>query len=226
MAARRDLMARLLADEGYPCHFGVRGQKAGNNWYAVVDETAGGAAGVAALAATIREFQRVAWSGPKRQSLIVFAGPPDPRPDLGRDTARFWTLLSALTAADDQPWPENRTRDEKDPQWQWCFAGEPWFVFAGSPAYRARRSRDLGPCLTLVFQVRRVFEGLSGSTPAGQAAKAQVRDGLLRYDTVEPHPHLGDPLHSSVFKWRQYVLPDDQRILPEQGCPFTAGTAG
>jgi FPC/CPF motif-containing protein YcgG len=186
----------------------------------MVDESRGSPYGLAVLAATLREFQQVAWRGPKRQSLIVFVGPPDPRPDLDRDTTRFWALMSGLAEADDQPWPQGGTRDEKDPKWQWCFAGEPWFVFAGSPAYRNRRSRNFGPCLTLVFQVHRVFEGLSGSSPAGRAAKARVRERLVDYDTIGPHPHLGDPRHSSEFKWRQYMLPDDEQILPERACPF------
>jgi uncharacterized protein len=213
------------ADLRYPCHFGVRGQREGRNAFTAIDSS-DGEAGVAALAGAIRAFQRMAWNGPKRQSLIAFAGPVEPSPDLGNDTRRFWELLSALTAVDELPWPAEYPADVTDPKWQWCFGGEPWFVFGCSPAYLNRRSRNVGPCLTLVFQVRRVFDGLSGSSAAGQAAKRMVRAGLARYDATAPHPHLGDDQHSSVFKWRQYMLPDDDSVLAPGACPFRQPPAG
>lgn len=214
---------------GYPCHFGVHGHREANNWFTAVHQPAGqhtdDTAAVQNLAEALRAFRERAWKGPRRQTLLVFAGPPDPDPDLARDEQRFWDLLAGLTMADRRPWPQDRPRDAADPRWEWCFDGEPWFVFGCSPAYLHRRSRNLGPCLILVFQVRRVFEGLSGATLAGQTAKRHVREGLLRYDTVPPHPHLGDDQHSSVFKWRQYLLPDDQSVRDPGECPFPAALA-
>lgn len=220
VTAYQAFAARMAQEQpAYPCHFGVQGQLAGDNWFTALDEATPGW-GIADLAGALHEFRRQAWLGPKRQSLLVFVGPPDPLPDLDRDTQRFWSILGELSTRDDVPWPAEYPVDTADPRWQWCFAGEPWFVFGCSPAYRARRSRHLDPCLTLVFQVRRVFEGLSGSSPAGKAAKRKVRQQLRGYDAVGVHPHLGDPMHSSVFKWRQYMLPDDDRILGEADCPF------
>lgn len=207
------------ADLRYPCHFGARGQRDGRNSFTAIDSEDPDAA-LASLAEAVRAFQRRAWSGQKRQSLIAFIGPVDRRPDARRDAERFWALLSGLSAIDDRPWPGDCPTDVTDPKWQWCFGGEPWFVFCCSPAYQNRRSRNVGPCLTLVFQVRRVFEGLSGSSPAGMAAKRLVRAGLGRYDAVPPHPHLGDDQHSSVYKWRQYMLPDDDSELAPASCPF------
>lgn len=214
--------ARRVADpaQDYPCHFGVRGHRDGLNWFTMLDADPAADHGVPDLAATMAKFASYARTGPPRQTLIVFAGPPDPAPDYDRDADRFWAVLSGLTAVDPRPWPAEWTTDVRDAGWQWCFGGEPWFVFGCSPAYRRRRSRNLGPCLTFVFQLRRVFENLSGSSPAGQAAKHQIRRGLARYDGVPVHPHLGDARHSSVYKWRQYLLPDDQRILAPEGCPF------
>jgi hypothetical protein len=209
-AAYRDRVTSINPD--YPCHFALTGHRDGNNWFTAVEPEASPGDAAGDLAAALRSFRQRAWTGPKRQTLLVFVGPPDAAPDLDRDYQRFWDLLAALTVADDQPWPDSRPRDCADPKWEWCFDGEPWFVFGCSPAYRSRRSRTLGPCLTLVFQVRRVFEGLSGTSPAGQAAKKRVRGRLPGYDAVPVHPHLGDDEHSSVFKWRQYMLPDDQQV--------------
>jgi len=225
--AQRDLARRLLdPDPGYPCHFGVAGQVTGHTWITAVqpDDPQWS---IDALAGTLRAYRRIAWQGAKRQSLVVFAGPPRARADLAEDTARFWALLGELTARDQAGWPADRPRDVRDPAWQWCFAGEAWFVFGASPAYLRRRSRNLGPCLALVFQTRRVFDGLAGSTVAGRAAKRRVRAALEGYDQAPIHPHLGDPMHSSTFKWRQYMLPDDESVTDELACPFddAAGAA-
>jgi len=207
-------------DVDHPCHFGVNGQQRGHNWFGAFDERLPHRFGLAALAGTLMTFREHAWRGPNRQSLVVFVGPPHTRPNLYSDHARFWDLLTELSACDELTWAANTPRDPRNPRWQWSFAGEPWFVFMGSPAYSSRRSRDLGPCLTLVFQVRRVFEGLSGETKAGIVAKQQIRAALGRYDDVPPHPHLGDSDHSSTYKWRQYALPDDNAVFPVDACPF------
>ena len=224
--ARSDFRDVLLSAEGYPCHFGVNGERAGHNWFTALDVVDGNSAfGPAALAETLRDYAEIALTGPARQSLVVLVGPPRRTPELAEDTNRFWQVLTDLTAHDRTPWPAERPVDPADPGWQWCFGGRPWFIFGASPAYQSRRSRDVGSCLTLVFQlVERVFEGLSGSSVAGKAAKGQIRRRLAEYDTAPAHPHLGDPQFSSTFKWRQYFLPDDERILPEQACPWRPPT--
>jgi hypothetical protein len=214
------LVARLCGPgPDYPCHFGVQGQQRGFNRFWAVDATAPDRYGVRALAGALQAFQYLAARGPRRQSLIVFVGPPHPVPSLACDHSRFWRLLAGLARHDPVPWPADQPHDPADPRWQWCFAGEPWFVFAGSSAHVSRRSRDLGPCLTVVFQSRRVFHGLGGGTRSGQEAKRKVRRGLARYDQVAPHPHLGDAGASSTHKWRQYVLPDNQQTWPLDACP-------
>src|SRR5262245_30411316 len=181
--------ARLTDDKDlYPCHFGVTGQERGHTWFTAVDHGQPHRYGVDALVESLLAFREIAWSGPARQSIVVFVGPPAAVPDLAADHAAFWSLLRQLSDRDPADWPSDRPRDTTDPNWQWCFAGEPWFTFVCSPGYVNRRSRNLGPCLTIVFQTRRVFEGLSGSTRTGQLAKQAVRQRLLSYDAVPPHP--------------------------------------
>ncbi|MFE2926834.1 YqcI/YcgG family protein [Streptomyces goshikiensis] len=217
-------VARLLGtDPAYPCSFGVTGQQRGNNSFSAVDTRHPGTHGVKALADSLHAYRERAWRGPKRQSLVVFVGPAEPGRSLADDHGRFWELLAELSTYDTEPWPNDVPRDPSDPDWQWCFASEPWFVFAASPAHRARRSRDLGPCLTLVFQVRRVFDGIGGSTVAGKAAKRRVREGLRRYDLTDVHPSLGDGEHSTDFKWRQYALQDDGTTPAAGACPYPYG---
>src|SRR5436189_4477920 len=82
------LARRLLApDPPYPCHFGVQGQLNGQTWITGLDMD-DPSWSVGSLADTLRAYRRIAWQGRKRQSLVVFVGPPRTPPDLGRDTTR------------------------------------------------------------------------------------------------------------------------------------------
>lgn len=207
----------------YPCHFGVEGQLRGLNRFAHLDRRDDPDLALDRLGLALVAFQELVEGGePRRRSLVVFDGPPRTGLDLPSYEARFWGLLSALRRRDPRPWPEGVPADPAEPGWQWCFGGERWFVFAGCPAYRNRTSRVLGPCLVLVFQTHHVFEGIGGETAAGRAAKRTIRGRLRGYDRIGPNPALGDPLHSSVFKWRQYFLPDDDELRRPGGCPLEA----
>jgi uncharacterized protein len=213
--------ATLLDEEQkFPCTFGVSAQSHRHNSVTAVDARLPEAYGLDALAASLLAFRERAWQGPRRQSLIAFVGPPEENPDLARDSERFWRLLGDLSALDRAAWPTGSPRDPKDPKWEWCFGGEAWFTFMCSPAYIARRSRNITPCLTVLFQTRRIFEGLSGDTPPGQIAKKTVRERLVAYDGQPPHPHLGSAEQQCDYKWRQYVMPDDLEVVPVDSCPF------
>lgn len=213
--------ATLLDEEQqFPCIFGVSAQSHGHNSFTALDTRLPGTYGLEALAGSLLAFRERAWQGPRRQSLITFIGPPEKTPDLDHDSERFWRLLADLNALDGVAWPDESPRDPKDPKWEWCFGGEPWFTFMCSPAYVARRSRNIAPCLTVLFQTRRIFAGLSGNTLPGQIAKKTVRDRLVAYDGQPPHPHLGSAEQQCDYKWRQYVMPDDLEAVPVDSCPF------
>lgn len=217
-----DVFTSTLLNENlrFPCTFGVSAQSHGHNSFTLLDERFPEIYGVGALAENLLRYRERAWSGPRRQSLIVFAGPPENNPSLSGDRDRFWRLLNDLHALDQAPWPDGSPHDPRDPKWDWCFGGEPWFTFMCSPAYVARKSRNLGPCLTLIFQTRRIFEGLSGDSRPGRIAKQTVRERLVAYDGMPPHPHLGEHDQQCDYKWRQYYMPDDLKVFPVEGCPF------
>ncbi|MEU3660342.1 YqcI/YcgG family protein [Streptomyces sp. NPDC032940] len=63
------------------------------------------------------------------------------------------------------------------------------FVNFSSPRHQKRRSRNVGPCFTLVVQARSSFD-----KPAFRSAKGrgEIRQRLAVYDSVTPHPSLGD----------------------------------
>jgi uncharacterized protein len=205
-------------DPPYPCYFGVEGESAGSNFYTYV-EAGSEDASVERLAATLEAFLASSRRSTERRSLLAFFGPPEPGLALADYRARFWDVLSELTALDRHPWPRNVPRDPEDPDWNVCFAGERLFVFGCCPAYRRRRSRNLGPCLVVVLQSRRIFHGIEGTTRAGRAAKERIRLRLLGYDDVPPYSELGPADRPSFSKWRQYFPNDDDE--PVAGpCPF------
>jgi FPC/CPF motif-containing protein YcgG len=66
----------------------------------------------------------------------------------------------------------------------------------------------------------RAFSGLREMSAAGDSVKDRIRQRLRAYDDVDLHPHLGDTSHVPEFRWRQYMLPDDQKLLEPDSCPF------
>lgn len=216
---------RLTGSPAYPCPFGVQAQKRHDNWFAALDGEYGPQE-MRELAWSIRTFRDLSRTSRSRQSLIIFVGPPETDrplsldPLLEQDHAHVWDILSALSELDPDPWPRDHPQDVRHPDWQWCFVGEPWFVFAASPAHRARRSRNLSDCLTLVFQTMDVFDGLIEHERAWLSTKERIRSQLRQYDAVPPHPHLGDLSKAPEHRWRHALLPDDQSTRNPAACPF------
>jgi uncharacterized protein len=211
---------RMLDDtDPYPCHFGVRGERLAVNRYAFVDAAPDAIRRLGDVLVSFAELQSGDPTEVKR-TLVVFAQEPVGR-DRAAQSAAFWALLQGLHAVDQDPWPANVPSDPADPRWEFCFAGQPWFVIATSPAETLRRSRRIANHPVYFFQVKRIFADLGGETPAGRAAKRLIRRRLAAYDGVAAPVVLGDPAHSSSSKWRQYVLPasPDGDAAGER-CPF------
>jgi FPC/CPF motif-containing protein YcgG len=170
----------------------------------------------------LRAFVEHSRAHPKHRGvLIVFYEPDGRRRTLAEDEERFWELLDWLHEHDPEPWPADVPTDPSDPHWEYCFAGDPMFVFPCSPAYRLRRSRRMGPYYMVCFQPRRVFYGVESGSPAGQRARERIWQRVRDWDPVEPHPKLehmayGDP---EMREWKQYVLPDENTPL-RASCPF------
>ena len=101
-AAHAEFRAVLLAEPTHPCHFGVAGERADQNWFTALDESQQGL-GVPRLADTLADFVSVARTGPATQSLVVLAGPPRKHPELEQHSAQFWAILRQLSRHDRQP---------------------------------------------------------------------------------------------------------------------------
>ena len=195
-------------DLPFPCYFAVDAHEQGHLRYLFSPSptTEAGRRTVAeGLAAYLDEAPDVA----DVTSLAVFFEPPGRELSAAEYGDRFWDLLAYLHEHDPEPWPADVPADPADPEWEFCFAGEPMFAVARAPCYERRHSRHAPHGLELTVQPRWVFDGLGGDTEAGQEARAVIRERLLDYDEVPPHPDIGDYGAPGVREWEQYVLPDD-----------------
>jgi len=209
----REFQAKV-SQRDYPCHFG-RIALARGELYATFFEDA-----LEPLAVSLAGFLEMSrrWLD-RRMVLAAFQRPDERLADEWSYAERFWHVLQHLHDADTTDWPDGFPRHPESSAWEFSFHGVPMFVFAGAPSYLQRASRSLGPGLVLLFQPRNVFVGIEGGTPRGMAARQVIRDRLSRWDTVPPHPDLGDYGDPSNHEWRQYFIPDDQSRLYES-CPL------
>jgi hypothetical protein len=154
-----------------------------------------------------------------RHGLFVFVEPEKDEKPLEHYRENFWNILQYLHKVDTKPWPKDYPTDPDHHLWAFSFAEEPFFVFGNAPAYKQRKTRDLGNSLVLGFQPRRIFEGLEGTTKGGVMSREKVRERVEKWDGLPTHPnisHYGDPEHR---EWKQYFIGDD--VKPIEGkCPF------
>lgn len=211
----------IVTDPEYPCYFGSAAAHRGELYYTISDPCT-----QHLLARTLQNFLANARLVPdERRNLTVFF-PPDALPLAHSEyERRFWSVLRALHQADASPWPDSVSVDPDQANWEFCFAGEPVFVFCAAPSYRLRSSRNLGPGMLMLMQPRRSFFGIEGHTRAGIQARNKTRERLEKWDQMPVHPDLGVYGESDNREWRQYVLPDGNS--PVTGtCPFATRSVG
>lgn len=203
-----------VGQRDYPCHFGRLALARGELTVVFFDES------LAPLGACLAWFLDLSREHLDRRQVLAAIRKPDVRPVAEAQYAeQFWRILQSLHDADTAEWPAGFPRDPEHSAWEFSFHGVPMFVFAAAPTYRRRASRNLGPGLVLLFQPRNVFDGIEGGSPRGVAARQVIRDRLDRWDTVPPHPDMGDYGDPSNHEWRQYFIADDQARLHE-ACPL------
>ena len=200
----------------FPCFFGVDSEKEGWALYTFVpgfdDES------LARFADVTRAYLRTQEHHSPRTSLVAFFRNTDGEQPEQHWHDRYWEVLQFLHDHDPEPWPEEFPTDPDHHQFEFCYAGEPIFPTARTPAHDRRHSRFNPHGLEVTVQPRSVFAGVTGDTVAGQRAREVITDRLERYDDVCPHAHLGDWEDDESHEWKQYVLPNDERDLED--CPL------
>ncbi|WP_232686177.1 YqcI/YcgG family protein [Halobacterium zhouii] len=195
-------------DPPFPCYFATDAHEDGHIRYLFAPSEAT-EAGKAAVADSLETYLDSARDIADLTSMAVFFEPPSGELGLETYRERFWDLLGYLHRHDPAPWPDEIPVDPGDPEWEFCYAGEPVFMVARAPCYERRRSRYTPHGLEITVQPRWVFDGLGGDTEEGQRARKIIRGRLAEYDDVARHPDIGDYGAPGVHEWEQYVLPDD-----------------
>lgn len=204
-----------VTDKTFPCFFGMSAELKGELRYAYISQDDWSNLPLA-VEAFLDLFKLPNY---KRHGLFVFVEPFEQEGSIEDYRKQFWDILQYLHEVDEVEWPENSPRDPDHYLWDFRFNGEPIFVFGNAPAYKKRKTRDLGNAMVLGFQPRKIFKGLEGTEKGGIMSREKVRQRVEVWDRLPKHPdigHYGDPTH---HEWKQFFIGDD--IEPIQGkCPF------
>ncbi|KYH24403.1 YqcI/YcgG family protein [Halalkalicoccus paucihalophilus] len=190
----------------YPCYFAVNAERTNSARYLFVgvpnDRDA-----LLKLREGLRQYLEQYQSITERTTLVVFFKPPPKEQSEQEYRDQFWRVLEFLHKRDPDPWPSRIPRDPNDPEWEFCFSGEPMFIVGRAPFYTERQSRYTPYGLEITIQPRRVLDDISGNTMKGQRARSVIGDRLKDYDEIAPHPDIGDYGDSETREWKQYLLP-------------------
>lgn len=207
---------RIVTDKTFPCYFGMAAELGDELRYAYVTQN-----NWSNLASALKSFLKL-FEKPKhpRHGLFVFVEPFETEGSLEDYRKQFWEILQYLHDVDKIEWATDSPRDPAHYLWDFRFHGEPIFAFGNAPAYKQRKTRDLGEAMVIGFQPRKIFKGLTGTEKGGVMSREKVRERVEVWDQLPKHPdisHFGDPTHN---EWKQFFIGDD--VEPITGkCPFT-----
>src|SRR5690625_5234665 len=207
---------KVVTRSDFPCTFGIAGQKRGELRYSYISHD-----DWSHLPTTLKKFAKLFEQQKRlvRHSFFLFVEPEKEQKTLPYYRQYFWDVLQYLRDHETQEWPENFPHDPDHHLWTFVFAGEPYFAFGNAPAYKQRKTRDLGNSLIIGFQPRRIFKGLEGTSETGKRSRGKIRERVELWDGLPKHPnisHYGDEAHR---EWKQYFIGDDMEHL-ESPCPF------
>jgi len=202
-----------VVDEDYPCFFGSQAENRGALYYSYARSE-----DVGHLPQTLQTFLRACPTIQRDRNNLVLFLEPEPHPTHQQHRQAFWRILRYLRAHDPHPAPQQRQVDPSDPRWEFTFADREFFVVGASPTYYQHRSRNLGPCLLMLFQPREVF-GSEGDA----RTRRLIRERAQRWDGTAAHPDLNTYGQPGNREWAQYFISDDNS--PATGrCPLFHGT--
>jgi FPC/CPF motif-containing protein YcgG len=208
--------ADIVTDKKFPCYFGMSGQKRGELRYGYITHN-----NWSELPRMVEEFNRLFDNQERliRHGFFLFIEPEREEKSIEYYREYFWNVLQYLHNHDRYEWPHEYQKDPDHYLWNFCFAEEPYFAFGNAPAYKQRKTRNLGNSLIIGFQPRRIFEGLKGTQKSGVMSRDKVRARVEEWDQLPKHPNIGHYGDKEHREWKQFFIGDD--IKPITGiCPF------
>jgi uncharacterized protein len=129
----------------------------------------------------------------------------------------FWEHLSGLAEVDQVEWPQHIPTNPHNPLWEFCYHGEQYFMYCGTPSHHNRKSRHFDVYM-LAITPRWVLTEFGKAEEYAKKIRKQVRKRLENYDTIDIHPDLNTYGNADNYEWKQYFLHDDDTALSK--CPF------
>lgn len=214
LAASYSTLRAQVLDPAYPCFFGTIAERRGEMFYSFVNGK-----DTRELPATMQTFATLSAQPQYRRNNLAVFFEPDVQP-LSHSAYRelFWRILQQLHDVD----PDAQADEQPDPMeeaWEFSYAGVQMFVVCACPSFRARRSRNLGPGMVLLFQPRSVFVDTITNKVIGREARNEVRKRLDAWDEIPAHPDLGFFGDPGNLEWKQYFL-EDANVPAGDRCPF------
>ena len=194
----------------YPCHFAINAERNDSARYLFAGDARDRDA-LRKVREGLRQYLERYQSIAERTTLVMFFKPPTEDQSEQEYRDQFWRVLKFLNERDPEPWPSDVPLDPNDPEWEFCFSGEPMFIVGRAPFYTDRKSRHTLYGLEITIQPRRVLDDISGNTMEGQRARSAIRDRLKDYDDIAPHPDIGDYGDPNTREWKQYLLPTSNK---------------
>ncbi|HWO76736.1 MAG TPA: YqcI/YcgG family protein [Bacillus sp. (in: firmicutes)] len=129
----------------------------------------------------------------------------------------FWNLLNKVSTLDTKEWPKSVSPDPSHFSWEFCFEGERYFIYCATPAHEHRYSRYF-PYFMLAITPRWVLNHFFTTNQASGKITEVIRERLVKYDKMQPHPDLKWYGQEDNHEWKQYFLRDDNTGM--SSCPF------
>jgi uncharacterized protein len=197
---------KTMRDTRYPCHFAVNAEYSDSARYLFAGEARDRDA-LLKVREGLRQYLQQYQSIAEQTTLVIFFKPTTEDKSEQEYRDQFWRVLEFLNNRDPEPWPGDIPSDPNDPEWEFCFSGEPMFIVGRAPFYTERKSRYTPYGLEITIQPRKILDDISGDTMEGQRARSLIRDRLKDYDNIAPHPDIGDYSDLNTREWKQYLLP-------------------
>ncbi|MDN4527684.1 YqcI/YcgG family protein [Fictibacillus fluitans] len=172
------------------------------------------------LAVLLKEYTECSRDCGDYTSLVVFYETPQEMAEhmkVEEYEQLFWSQLAGLAERDPGEWPAHVPNDPHQALWEFCFHGEPYFMYCGTPAHVNRNSRYF-PCFILAITPRWVLERFNASPSRASKIKQRIRERLKKYDAVDIHQDLKMYGSKYNYEWKQYFLRDDDTTVSK--CPF------
>lgn len=208
------LFQEHVLNTAYPCHFATTAEKRGELLFTYVDGRDD-----THLPETLSQFLTFFSAHPERlYALAIFYQPEETVRQLDYYRRTFWQLLRFLHEHDPAPWPQQLPPDPANPDWLFAFGGISAFPFVLAPAYRRRKSRNLGPGMIIIYTS--VSEPVRTSpAPPVQAMLHTIRQRVALWDGMPAYQTRAGQ-RGERYGWKNMVIPDENSTPAPAVCPW------